>query len=154
MITQIFTPRLGVIALAFAIVGWLMAPTAAINTSPIVRAQRDDWNTVDALRRPGLSAAVVEVAAAGIWGVQNQTASTLAASVEHEDKRWRVAGLYGYGDERSALIVFSSPSKNPQYLKVGDALPTGQKITSIHGNEICVQIGKRAYRFPVQRSGI
>lgn len=152
MITQIFTPRIGLLALAFAVAGWLLAPTTAVNTGQIVRAQRDDWSNVDLLRRPSLSAAVVEVAAASIWGAQSQHSSTPAAGAESEDKRWRVAGLYGRGDERRALIVFSNSSKKPQYLKVGDVLPTGQKITSISDNEICVQIGKRAYRLPVQRS--
>jgi hypothetical protein len=152
VIAQIFTPRHGLLALAFAVAGWLLAPAAVLNTGQLVRAQRDDWTMVDTLRRPSLSATVVEVAAAGIWGVQSKNPSTPAAGVPAEDVRWRVAGLYGRGDERRALVVFSSSSKSPQYLKVGDVLPTGQKITSIRGNEICVQIGKRAYRFPVQRS--
>lgn len=152
MIAQLFSLRFGLLIAVLALAGWWLAPPGPEQTGPVVRAKRDDWSTAELLRRPNLSGAAVEVAGAGMWGAQTSAPGRGAEKAVIEDPRWRVAGLYGRGAERRALIAYVSPSKNPQYLKVGDLLPSGHKIVSIHDSEVCVLIGKRAYRIPVQRT--
>ncbi|MBA4344751.1 MAG: hypothetical protein C0423_21630 [Methylibium sp.] len=151
MIARLFTARFGVSALVLALAAWLLAPDEPQSSAVIVRAQRDSWNPGSALRRPVLSAQAIEVGGASVWGVQPQRAGT-TASATPEDSRWRIAGLFGRGAERRVLIEYLAPGKAPHYLKTGDKLPSGHRITSVSDREVCVQIGKRAYRFAVQRS--
>lgn len=151
MLAGLFDSRFALFMLAAAVAGAMLVPSEPDPSAPLVRSQRDEWNGQEMLRRPSLTTQAMEVASSGIWGVQSQKQDA-AASAPPEDKRWRIAGLFGRGAERRALVEFLAPGKAPQYLKAGDALPSGHKIASISDRDVCVQIGKRAYRFAVQRS--
>lgn len=151
MLERLLDARFAMLALAAGVIGWLLVPVEPEQTASIVRSQRDDWSGQEVLRRPSLTTQAMEVASAGLWGVQSQRQEAMA-SAPPEDTRWRIAGLFGQGAERRALVVFLATGKAPQYVKVGDTLPSGHKIASISDRDVCVQIGKRAYRVAVQRA--
>lgn len=131
-------------------VGWVAAPLPP-ELPASVQARRDPWSLADLPRRPDLARATVEVATADLWGQPKKATGKAAEAAAPEDPRWRVAGTYGHGAERHVIIAFFAPTKRPQYLRVGETLPSGHKIVSINDNEVCLQIGKQKRRLAVER---
>lgn len=142
--------RVGPLLVGAVALGWFAAPLPEPQQMP-VQARRDDWRAVELPGLAYLTTAAVEVATSPIWGVTQQAASTGSLAAAPIDKRWRVAGLYGRGDDRRMIIAFRSPDKHPLYLRAGELMPSGHKIVSIDDKEVCVQIGRKAYRLAVER---
>ena len=150
MISPFVSKRTGLLLLGAVAAGWLLTPLPP-EAQSAVQARRDGWHVAELPRRPDLVRATIDSTAAAMWGpaVLNPVKSAAATAVD--DPRWRVAGVYGAGSDRQVIITFMNPDKHVQYLRVGDSLPSGHKIESIHDNEVCVRIGKQAHRLLVER---
>jgi hypothetical protein len=92
------------------------------------------------------------VNSANFWGASAAAAAALAAAPS-ADPRWRIAAVYGAGKDRATLIQFLAKDKQALHLRVGDSLPSGHRIVTIGDRDVCVQIGRKAYRLGVERSG-
>jgi len=141
---------LGAMAIAAA-VGWLLVPDLPPDAA-LVRAARDDWQVPALPRRPSLAATAVLVQSAEYWGAPE--AASAAASAPPESQRWRIAGVFGQARNRGVLIQFDAPGKADQRLHVGDRLPSGEKIVSISPAEVCVQVGRRQVKLPIERKDV
>ena len=133
------------------LVGWWMAPLPDPVPS-LVNSRQDGWRLPPLPRRVDQTSPAAVVSGANFWGA-SATAATAQAAVPIEDPRWRIAAIYGAGKERATLVQFSAKDKQAVHLRVGDTLPSGHRIVSISDKEVCVQIGKKAYRLGVERSG-
>ena len=138
-----------VIAASLAsMLGWFLA-SGDKAPAPLVQARRDAWTLPDLPRKPDLVAQGLAVVTSPIFGAEPQTAGA-AAAVAPEDTRWRLAGIFRSGVERTVLVSFVASGKEPLRLHVGQALPSGHKITRIDDSEVCVQIGKKTFRLGVE----
>jgi hypothetical protein len=127
--------------------GALLAPAGDTGDAGLVAARRNEWQLPDLPRKPDLTSQALAMVTSPIFEPEAKTAS---ADVSAEDQRWRVAGIFRRGAERSVLISFMAPGKESQTLHVGQKLPTGHKITQIEENWICVQLGRKSYRLGVE----
>ena len=134
------------LGLAFAL-GWALSPAPA-PPADLVQARRADWSLPALPVRLDSAALVGRVTAAPFWGGRE---SPPAAAAPAADARWRVAAIFGNGDARRLRVEFFDASKPPLTLKVGDALPSGHRVTEIGERNYCVQIGGRAYVMGVER---
>jgi len=138
-----------VVALALASgLGWFLASGDTVPAS-LVQARRDAWTLPDLPRKPDLVAQGLAMVTSPIFGTEPQAAGAVAA-VAPEDTRWRVAGIFRSGVERTVLVSFVAAGKEPLRLHVGQALPSGHRITRIDDSEVCVQIGKKTFRLGVE----
>jgi hypothetical protein len=131
--------------------GWWLAPSVPNMGPDTVKLRRDDWRGAVTLRRSDLTSAAVEVPVAPYWGPLLPKVGAAASAPGSEEPGWRLAGLFGRGDEKRVLLAFSDPSQLPKFLKTGDKLPNGHKIALIHDNDIIVRNKAQTYRLPVQR---
>lgn len=136
-----------ILASLFALMGWLFAPMPEFSAS-LVQSRRDDWSLAALPRRFDQSSLAVGILSASQWGATTSSAPT--AEVPVQDPRWRIAAVFGKGDERGVLIVFEAADKSPQRLMPGDTLPSGHRIESIGERDVCVRIGKRTYKLGVE----
>ena len=130
------------------LVGWWAAPLPDALPS-LVKPRHDGWRLPPLPRRVDQTALAAGVNGAGFWGsvvAQDQAATTF------EDRRWRIAAVFGAGTDRSVLVQFAEPSKPPLRVRVGDTLPSGHRIVSVGDRDVCVQIGRKTYRLGVERS--
>jgi hypothetical protein len=135
-------------ALAALALGAWWAPPLPVS-APLVSASRDEWRLPALPRRPDQTTLAALVNAAAFWGDAGQAK---AASGPPADTRWRIAGVFGSGNERAVLVQFRDPARAAQRLKVGEALPTGHRIESIDATRVCIRIGKKTYWVGVERS--
>lgn len=140
----------GLIALIATLLGWLLAPDLPVDIS-VVKLRRDDWSLATLPRRFDQTAQAAAVFSAPFWGAVVATANGPASIEPPEDKRWRLAAVYGKANESGALIMFEALGKPPQRLRVGDSLPSGHRIESIGERDVCVRIGKKTYRLGVEQ---
>lgn len=135
--------------LAFAaLLGWWLAP-AAPPAPRLVAGVGQPWTLADLPRRPDLTAQAGRVMAASYWGGPD---TPLLAEPPPADPRWRVAAIYGAGKDRTLLVLFNDPARQPARLKLGEALPSGHKIVEIGERDYCVRVDKKMYRLGVERS--
>nr|WP_316640638.1 hypothetical protein [uncultured Roseateles sp.] len=133
--------------LVAALAGWFGLPPAA--TGPgLVQAKREVWALVPLPIRADATTQAIQVATSPMWGVEAKPAATEAPFA---NTRWRLAGVYGAGRVGGALVLFEDESKPPQRLKVGERLPSGHVIEAVDGNQVCIRIEKKLYRFGVER---
>lgn len=137
-----------ILAIAAALVGWWLAPLPEPATL-LVKPRQDSWRLAPLPRRIDQTSTAALVSAAGYWGAQAAVAASASLA---EDPRWRIAAVYGAGNDRGALVQFMAPGKPPLRVHVGDALPSGHRIVSIGERDLCVQIGRKTYRLGVDRS--
>lgn len=130
-----------------ACLGALLAPNEQMGGKGLVNARRELWLLPEVPRKPDLAAQALALVSSPIFEAEAQVA---AANAPPEDLRWRVAGVFGRGNERSVLIVFLAPGKQPLNLRVGEKLPSGHKITKIEDSGVCVQLGSKSYRLGVE----
>lgn len=137
--------RFALLLIAAAVLGWFVQP-APESAAALVQARRDVW-ALAALPVPSdRMSLALQLASSPIWGPEDKKAEEAPI----EDARWRLAGVYGAGKQGGALILFSDANKAPQRLKVGEKLPSGHPIEAVEGNQICIRIGKKLYRFGVE----
>lgn len=128
-------------AAAALALGWLLAP-AAEPESALVSARRDAWQLPDLPRRPDQAGRAIGLATSPIFEPEAATLAA-AAAAQSEDKRWRVAGVFGRGSERKVLIAFAAAGKAPLRLAVGDKVPSGERITRIQDGEVLIRVGNK-----------
>ncbi len=133
-------------SLAAAILGWLLVPSEPASVQ-LVQPRRDAWVLPDLPRKPDLVGIGLAVVTSPIFEAESQAGTAPAQAV---DPRWRVAGIFGQGVQRTALVSFAAPGKEPLRLRVGDFLPSGHRIKRIDDSEVCVQIGKKTFRLGVE----
>lgn len=133
---------------AAALLGWVATPPEA-PPADLVQARRDVWQLAPLPQVADATARAVMVAGAPIWGTE--TKPTAADEKPIENLRWRLAGVFGSGKVGGALVLFEDPAKQPQRLKVGEKLPSGHVIEAVDGNQVCIRIGKKLYRFGVEQ---
>lgn len=121
--------------------GWLLAP-AAEPESALVSARRDAWQLPELPRRPDQAAKAIGLATSAIFEPEAAVLAA-AAAAKAEDKRWRVAGIFGRGNERKVLITFVAAGKAPLRLAVGDKVPSGERITRIQDGEVLIRVGNK-----------
>lgn len=134
-------------ALVFVLAGLLWTPSQE-GGGLVTAARRDDWGLEPLPRRPDLGSMAVQATQAAYWG--NVAATQEIESVK-ADPRWRIAGLFGREGAHRVLISFVDTTKPDQMLKVGDALPSGHRITRIGERELCFGIGKKSYSLAIER---
>jgi hypothetical protein len=132
-----------------ALAGWFAAPLPG-DAPLLVKPRRDVWVMAPLPRVMDQTTLAAQVMGAPYWGAAPAGQAVAAAQVV--DPRWRLAGIFGAGKERRVLVEFLAEGRPPQRLAVGEALPSGHRITSIGEREICVRIGDRSYRLGVERS--
>lgn len=133
-------------ALAAMLAGWLAGPAPDL-TQPLVQARRDAWQLLSLPVLKDDSNVALQLAGATMWGPENKSVPDTAPTA---NMRWRLAGVYGAGKVGGALVLFEDESKPAQRLKVGEKLPSGHVIEAVDGNQICVRIQKKLYRFGVE----
>ncbi len=132
-----------------ALAGWLMAPSQQPGRA-LVMPRRDAWKLPALPPRPDDNDAVVLAATAPFWGAVESKAVAASGAVV-EDRRWRIAGIFGEASRRGVLVTFAAPDRPPQRLFAGDKLPSGDRIVSVGERELCVRLGRRSYRLGVER---
>jgi hypothetical protein len=135
--------------LGCALAGWWLAPLPQAEPA-LVQPRGDTWAPVRFPHRPDTSALVQQAAAAPFWGPQ--PTGNVAPDVPQEP-RWRVAGLFGEGRQRTLFLEFVGSDRPPQRLRAGDKLPSGHVITRIGERDYCVRIAGKEYRMGIERSG-
>lgn len=133
------------------LVGWWLAPLPEPVPS-LVKPRQDTWRLAPLPRRADQTSTAAMVNSANFWGASAAAAAALAAAPS-ADPRWRIAAVYGAGKDRATLIQFLAKDKQALHLRVGDSLPSGHRIVTIGDRDVCVQIGRKAYRLGVERSG-
>lgn len=139
---------LALLLLAAAGLGWWLVPEPAPQPR-IVQARRDSWQLPALPRRVDSSTAAAMLLDAGLWGASAENKNA-APPEKTPDPRWRIAAVFGRAAERGVLVTFVDESRQPQRLRVGDALPSGHRIVSIGEREICIRIDKKNYRLGVE----
>ena len=130
----------GLLVGAFGL-GWLLAGGAPEST-PLVAARRDVWELPDLPGRREQAERAIALAGSPIFEPEAAVLAA-AAAAKAEDKRWRVAGIYGRGAERRVLIGFALAGKPAVRLGVGDKVPSGEPITQIRDGEVLIRVGKK-----------
>lgn len=121
--------------------GWLFSG-GALESPSLVLARRDVWELPDLPVRRDQAERAIALAGSPIFEPEAAVLAA-AAAAKAEDKRWRVAGIYGRGLERRVLISFALASKSPLRLGVGDKVPSGEPITQIRDGEVLIRVGKK-----------
>lgn len=134
---------LGAVAL-----GALLAPGYQAEQA-LVGARRDVWDMPDLPRHPDAVAQALALSSAPIFDPEQAAASTVAPPPV--DPGWRIAAFFRRGRATSVLIQFNAPGKEPVQLKVGDKLPSGERIVAIEDSEVVVRKGKQTTRYGVER---
>lgn len=131
------------LAVAFGL-GWLVAPAPDADPS-LVQARKEGWTLPDLPQRPDQAGRAIGLAGSPIFEPETalMAAAVADAAAKAEDRRWRVAGVFGRGQERKVLISFVAAGKAPLRLAVGDKVPSGERITQIHDGEVLVRVGKK-----------
>lgn len=131
------------LAVAFGL-GWLMAPAPDADAS-LVQPRKEAWRLPDLPQRPDQTGKAIGLAASPIFEPEAALAAAAAAdaAAKAEDRRWRVAGIFGRGQERKALISFAVAGKPPLRLAVGDKVPSGERITQIQDGEVLIRVGNK-----------
>jgi hypothetical protein len=134
---------LAIVLVAFG-AGWLLAPVPAAE-APLVQARRETWRLPDLPQRSDQAAQAIGLASSPIFEPEAALAAAAAAAAvaKAEDKRWRVSGIFGRGNERKVLINFALPGKEPLRLAAGDKVPSGERIVRILDGEVLIQVGKK-----------
>lgn len=124
--------------------GWLLSP-APPTEPPLVQPRKQDWRLPDLLPRLDQAGRAIGLASSPIFEPEAAlvAAAQAAAAAQAEDKRWRVAGIFGRGNERKVLISFVTAGKPPLRLGVGDKVPSGERITRIMDGEVLIRDGKK-----------
>ncbi|MCV2423119.1 hypothetical protein [Paucibacter sp. DJ2R-2] len=138
--------KTGAALLAAASLGWFLAP-GGDQASALVQARRDPWVLAELPRKPDLVGVGLAMVTSPIFGQELQATGAVSAP---ENLRWRISGVFQRGTEKSVLVSFLAPGKQDIKLRVGESLPSGHKIVKIEDSEVCVQIGKKAYRLGVE----
>lgn len=136
-------------AAAVAAVGWVAAPLPEAPAA-LVKPRQDPWRLASLPRRGDHASTAALVSGAPYWGGAGRGGTALPVAAP--DPRWRISALFGIGRERTVLVEFRDPAKQPLRLRVGDKLPSGHPITSIDERELCIHINGRTYRMGVERS--
>jgi hypothetical protein len=131
---------------AFALGAW-WSP-AVPERVPLVASSRDQWRITPLPRRPDQTTQVAMVNGAAFWGDAGRPKEPDAPL---PDARWRIAGVFGVGADRTALVQFGDPARPAQRVKVGESLPSGHRIVNIEQGRVCVLIGKKTYWLGVER---
>lgn len=129
------------LAIAFG-VGWLLAPAPGAETT-LVQARKGGWRLPDMPPRSDQAGRAIGLASSPVFEREAPVVAAAAASEPAEDRRWRVAGVFGRGLERKVLISFASAAKAPVRLAVGDKVPSGERITSIVDGEVLIRVGRK-----------
>lgn len=131
------------LAAAFAL-GWLIAP-APPSEAPLVQTRKDAWRLPDMPQRPDQAGLAIGLAGSPIFEPEASLAAAAAAeaAAKAEDRRWRVAGIFGRGQERKVLISFAATDKPPLRLAVGDKVPSGERIVRIQDGEVVIRVGNK-----------
>lgn len=129
-----------------AALGWALAPSPA-QDARLVRSSRTNWTLAELPRRVDLTHDAGYVHAANLWG----EAEAVAPAEPIEDKRWRVAAIFGSGSDRRLLISFRDEARPSVNVRAGEMLPSGHKVVEIGEREYCVLIGKSRYRLGVEK---
>ncbi len=127
--------------------GWWLAPPLEEPQS-LVQARRSSWALRDLPVRAEATPVAGRVMMAPFWG----GAEVVAGVQPPENLRWRVAAIYGAEGKRTLRVEFRDPSKPAKTLRVGDYLPSGNKIMEINERDYCVQVDGRGYTMGVERS--
>jgi hypothetical protein len=136
----------GVVALSLW--AWPTKPAPGVVS---VRA-RDDW-TASELPRWRIPLSVpVTVAGAGYWGNAAAPIASQAVEGPPQDNRWRLAGVVGTDSDRRVLVSPADGTKPVQWLKVGELLPSGHRITRITDTHVCVRVGTRTLTLALERA--
>lgn len=145
-------------------VHWLLAAALAATAGaalvpvsktelPLQAAARERWEEPAMPVRIENSALAAQVIGAGFWGGAVGMAGASPVAPVELPLRWRIAAIVSdTGGGGAALISHAGGARPPQLLRVGDALPSGQRIVSIAAGEVCVLQGKRRLRLGVERS--
>jgi hypothetical protein len=131
------------VAVAFGL-GWLLAPAPQAD-EPLVQTRKGSWQLPDLPQRPDHASRAMSLAASPIFEPEAalMAAAAADAAAKAEDRRWRVAGVFGRGQERKVLISFVAAGKAPLRLAVGDKVPSGERITQIHDGEVLIRVGNK-----------
>jgi hypothetical protein len=124
---------------AAALAGWLLVPLLWPTPPRLARppnARSAEWRLPDLPRKPDQAGLGLQMVGSPIFEPE---AAVLAKAAPPEDARWRVAGIFGSGKERTVLIEFRAPGKKPLRLRVGGELPSGERITKIENNEVVMK---------------
>lgn len=124
--------------------GWLVMPAPA-DEAPLVQPRKESWTLPDLPQRADQAGRAIGLASSPIFEPEAAVAAAAAAAAaaKAEDRRWRVAGIFGRGRERKVLISFALAGKPPLRLAVGDKVPSGDPITRIADGEVLVRVGKK-----------
>jgi hypothetical protein len=139
-----------ILAMAAALLGWWLAPLPG-PAPALVKPRQDSWRLAPLPRRVDQTTAAALVSGAAYWGAAAVPPDAVAKAAE--DPRWRIAAVYGVGQDRGALVQFAAAGKLPLRVHVGEKLPSGHRVLSIGERDVCVEIGGKAYRLGVERSG-
>jgi hypothetical protein len=124
--------------------GWMTAPMPDAEAPP-VQARKEGWKLPDLPQRPDHASRAMALAGSPIFEPEAAVLAAAAANAaaKAEDRRWRVAGVFGRGQERKVLISFVAAGKAPLRLAVGDKVPSGERITQIHDGEVLIRVGNK-----------
>jgi hypothetical protein len=122
--------------------GWIIAPAPDADT-PLVQARKEGWSLPDLPQRPDQASRALGLAGSPIFEPEAVSVAAAEAAAKVEDKRWRVAGVFGRGQERKVLISFAAADKAPLRLAVGDKVPSGERITYIQDGEVRIRVGNK-----------
>ena len=133
-----------VLLLAAFGLGWLIAPAPDAD-APLVQARKEGWSLPDLPQRPDQASRALGLAGSPIFEPEAALVAAAAAdaAAKAEDRRWRVAGVFGRGLERKVLISFAAAGKPPLRLAVGDKVPSGERITHIQDGEVRIRVGNK-----------
>lgn len=133
---------LALAAIGLFATGWWAAPAPQPDTA-LVEARRDAWTLPELPRRPDQVAAALGLATSPLFEPEAAQLAAAAAAAPPEDRRWRVIGVVDRGGERKALIGFALPGKETLRLRVGDKLPSGERISRISEGEVWIRVGRQ-----------
>lgn len=122
--------------------GWLIAPAPDAD-APLVQARKEGWRLPDLPQRPDQASRAIGLAGSPIFEPEATLLAAADGATKAEDRRWRVAGMFGRGQERKVLISFAAAGKAPLRLAVGDKVPSGERITQIHDGEVRIRVGNK-----------
>ena len=145
-----WNPTLLASVAASALLGWVFVPwlwPAETRLARPTAVRPAAWRLPDLPRKPDLAGAGLATVTSPIFEPE---APVGAAAAPPEDPRWRIAGIFGSGRERMALIEFRAPGKQPLRLGAGARLPSGELIKRIDGNELVLQSDNRSLRMGVE----
>jgi hypothetical protein len=130
-------------------VGWLVVP-AREQAGTLVGVRSDRWNGLQIPRAVDQLKSATMVGVAPYWGPGDGKAKP-SPQAAPENSTWWVAGVYGPGSLRTALVLFGDPKLPPLRLNVGGRLPSGHTIVSIGDVGVCIRIGDSSYTLGVER---